>query len=1174
MANNNTYKRPVIVWGNSFYINISLERYIEGTYEDFDLTKVTDLKVYLICATHNTEIPLTYEIVDGFNNVVKCFVDYRLLHTTSYGIVVEGNDEKEMHFRFSMLPKEGFLVVNNTSGMNITDDVQVIDISGRCGWGISTGTDLTNYYTKITIDNLLNEKADKSSLAKVATSGDYNDLTNKPIIKEQVQSDWNENDKTKPGYIKNKPDLSQYIKEQDLNNYYDKGEVDVMLNNKVDTSTLNSDYYNKNTVNNLLDAKADTSDLSQVAISGDYNDLNNKPDLSQYATKEEVNAKQDTLISGENIKTINNQSILGSGNIEIQGGGSGGGSYTAGKNINIADNVISTTNDIEVTTIKTEDIKIKKTVSATVHYTRWTDTPDRYLAADALLNNELRIGEQWYTYSNSQIFFDTQKDGLKSLYYDEWTYTEDIPSWVPGSTGYPVYKTGNTVNGQPVYGVYNPDSGSPDFYVYDADNYGINSIYVEYNDVTSYSPLTYWKNKGRGMFVNKDNDDTNNSFGGDRQVSIGENNNFGTSENKLMVGDNLEGEYQGNQLLVGYHNREKNALFAVGNGEYYTSFYPYQKTINNDHSFTLWTSLNDEAFNNNSNWLFGVDIRNQEDTQLFLIDRWMDIILKDIESYPYSYNIEATNSPDNDRTYYAIVTFNRDNNNLGITFDLYTDEQHTSTYSIFDSSSKVDNVYLTFNFPYKRDAFFVTSDGNVYIPNFQDRNNTYNLGEAIYNLEQRQQPVQSNWDEGDTSSLAYIQNKPNLDQYATKDEVNAKQDTLISGSNIKTINGQDILGSGDIVISSGDKPYEEQYLTFEALEDGTFSFSRNDLQYSLDDGVIWQTLTAGSSTPTISAGNKILWKQTGFENVDWQGAGTFSSTNKFNVYGNIMSLYYGDEFIGKNDLTGKEYAFIALFKDCNKLISADNLILPATTLALACYSNMFSYCELLTAAPELPATTLANECYNAMFIGCLSLTTAPELPATTLAEHCYNSMFWNCSSLTTTPELPATTLASACYYNMFNDCFSLTTATELLATTLADYCYNHMFGNCTSLTTAPDLPATTLAESCYNTMFIGCQNLRYVKCLATDISATDCLTDWLDGTMLLGTFITAENKPAYESGTSGIPAGWNSYTESQYEEVRHYELANKVSSTTENMKIEVVNALPETPAENTIYVII
>ena len=34
-------------------------------------------------------------------------------------------------------------------------------------------------------------------------------------------------------------------------------------------------------------------------------------------------SKQDTLISGTNIKTINHQSLLGSGNITIQGGGGG-----------------------------------------------------------------------------------------------------------------------------------------------------------------------------------------------------------------------------------------------------------------------------------------------------------------------------------------------------------------------------------------------------------------------------------------------------------------------------------------------------------------------------------------------------------------------------------------------------------------------------------------------------------------------------------------------------------------------------------------------------------------------------------------------------------------------------------------------------------------------------------
>ena len=52
--------------------------------------------------------------------------------------------------------------------------------------------------------------------------------------------------------------------------------------------------------------------------------------------------KQDTLISGVNIKTINNQSILGEGNINIQGGGgTGGTSYNAGTGITISSDTIS-----------------------------------------------------------------------------------------------------------------------------------------------------------------------------------------------------------------------------------------------------------------------------------------------------------------------------------------------------------------------------------------------------------------------------------------------------------------------------------------------------------------------------------------------------------------------------------------------------------------------------------------------------------------------------------------------------------------------------------------------------------------------------------------------------------------------------------------------------------------
>ncbi len=48
-----------------------------------------------------------------------------------------------------------------------------------------------------------------------------------------------------------------------------------------------------------------------------------------------LNAKQNTLVSGTNIKTINNNSLLGSGNITIQGGSGsviGTGSFSINNN--------------------------------------------------------------------------------------------------------------------------------------------------------------------------------------------------------------------------------------------------------------------------------------------------------------------------------------------------------------------------------------------------------------------------------------------------------------------------------------------------------------------------------------------------------------------------------------------------------------------------------------------------------------------------------------------------------------------------------------------------------------------------------------------------------------------------------------------------------------------------
>lgn len=56
-----------------------------------------------------------------------------------------------------------------------------------------------------------------------------------------------------------------------------------------------------------------------------------------------IEAKQDALVSGENIKTVNGKSLLGSGNIEIEGGGGGVFDVTINGDSVVTDGVASFT---------------------------------------------------------------------------------------------------------------------------------------------------------------------------------------------------------------------------------------------------------------------------------------------------------------------------------------------------------------------------------------------------------------------------------------------------------------------------------------------------------------------------------------------------------------------------------------------------------------------------------------------------------------------------------------------------------------------------------------------------------------------------------------------------------------------------------------------------------------
>ena len=392
-------------------------------------------------------------------------------------------------------------------------------------------------------------------------------------------------------------------------------------------------------------------------------------------------------------------------------------------------------------------------------------------------------------------------------------------------------------------------------------------------------------------------------------------------------------------------------------------------------------------------------------------------------------------------------------------------------------------------------------------------------------------------------------------------------------------------GTMPLVIKSNDDSvctsiYSLQYLTIESESNNHEIYWQSlphaalsqttvpkTISASTDNGATWTEYTSasggnGTLIATLNTGDKVLLK--GLNSAYGEYGGYFnqfttnsraSNIKRCKVYGNIMSLLYGDNFVGQTAIT-EDSTFFMLFGGLDyALTSAENLILPATSLTDYCYCDMFSGCHYLTAAPELPATTLARYCYYGMFGGCNSLAIAPALPATTLAQHCYDAMFFYCTGLTTPPELPATTLAEYCYDQMFDYCTSLTIAPLLPATNLADYCYYNMFAHCTNLIDLPPLPATTLAVSCYESMFEyctnlvsapplsattlvsscyafmfrGCANLGYIKCLAVNNPGQACTYKWVegvDGVATTGTFVKSSSASWWTTGVNGIPSGW------------------------------------------------
>ena len=138
------------------------------------------------------------------------------------------------------------------------------------------------------VDTELSSKANTTDLATVATTGDYDDLLNKPSIPSaQVNSDWNANSGV--AEILNKPTLGTMAAES-ANDYTPTASLAAVATSGSYTDLSNTPTLGTAAAAATTDfatatqgAKADTAvqpgDLATVATSGSYNDLLNTPTI-------------------------------------------------------------------------------------------------------------------------------------------------------------------------------------------------------------------------------------------------------------------------------------------------------------------------------------------------------------------------------------------------------------------------------------------------------------------------------------------------------------------------------------------------------------------------------------------------------------------------------------------------------------------------------------------------------------------------------------------------------------------------------------------------------------------------------------------------------------------------------------------------------------------------------
>lgn len=242
--------------------------------------------------------------------------------------------------------------------------------------------------------------------------------------------------------------------------------------------------------------------------------------------------------------------------------------------------------------------------------------------------------------------------------------------------------------------------------------------------------------------------------------------------------------------------------------------------------------------------------------------------------------------------------------------------------------------------------------------------------------------------------------------YSTSADVQTAVDSMeLSKPYVAYIENDDVLDYDSKTID-----YSKMPLTFEILSGGNIYWkytSYNDtgartIQYSKNGGE-WTNITAAKDdTVYIStvSGDILQFKSNNGSTSNNSSVYNFFANDanvRFNMQGNVYSLLSSSAYTSITSIGN--FCLMYVFQNIG-VVNAENLKLPATTLATGAYTGMFRGCTSLTTVPELPATTLGIQCYMTMFNNCKNLTKAPDLLYTgAVPGAAYYNMFYGCDNL-------------------------------------------------------------------------------------------------------------------------------------------------------------------------------